>query len=96
MPIKEKRMEELEKACSAGDSKLTLSKMNEVMKLVASEEDSRNPDFDKMWDLICNMADLNGVEQDAQEMKMIMAMYDDDQDGKLSYVPKPLKNVDYF
>merc|ERR1719228_148455 len=59
-PSKEKVKEAFEKTDKTGEGKLTFKQMKEVIALVTPEEDKKNPQFDQMCDMICNMADVNG------------------------------------
>merc|ERR1711875_1001 len=136
-PSKEKVKEAFEKTDKTGEGKLTFKQMKEVIAMVSSEEQKKDPQFGQMCDMIRNMADVNGdkmidfgeillmmfgdslepenamkgafraydtngdgyldkkemtevmkmsgAEPDAQMMRMTMAFFDQDEDGKLNY-----------
>merc|ERR1712112_327910 len=59
-PSKEKVKEAFEKTDKTGEGKLTFKQMKEVIALLTPEEDKKDPQFNQMCDMICNMADVNG------------------------------------
>ena len=60
IPSKTEIKEAFVQADTTGSGKLTFSKMKEVMQGFATEDQKNDPGFDKMNEMVCNMADVNG------------------------------------
>jgi calmodulin len=73
IPSKEKMKEAFEKKDETGDGRLTFSEMKEIIQLFSSEDEKKDPTFDQMCDMICNMADVNGDKMiDFGEILLLM------------------------
>ena len=57
---KEEIKEAFSKADSSGDGKLTFQQVKEILATLAPEGENKGPEFDRMSDMVCHMADLNG------------------------------------
>merc|ERR1711915_940259 len=57
---KEEIKEAFSKADSSGDGKLTFQQVKEILAALAPEGENKGPEFDRMADMVCHMADLNG------------------------------------
>ena len=57
---KEEIKQAFEKADSTGDGKLTFAQIKEILAAFAPEGENKGPEFDRLADMVCHMADLNG------------------------------------
>merc|ERR1711976_610501 len=95
---KEEIKEAFSKADSSGDGKLTFQQVKEILATLAPEGENKGPEFDRMSDTngdgyvtkkelkeFLKMAAGDGDAPPDSEIRMMIAMFDDDDDGKLNY-----------